>query len=62
MWCSSSEGISDVVISEKNAKLQGLFTRVEIEIAMGQLFPIKAPGVDGMPSLFYQKRLGDCGR
>ena len=37
-----------------NEKLTREFTGVEIRVTLKQVFPFKAPGLDGMPPLFYQ--------
>lgn len=43
---------SRVVTDDLNAKLIADFTRVEVEQALNQMVPLKAPGPDGMPPLF----------
>lgn len=30
------------------------FTRSEVELTLKQMAPLKAPGLDGMPPIFYQ--------
>ena len=37
-----------------NSKLEGTFQEWEVETALKQMAPMKAPGPDGMPPLFYQ--------
>lgn len=37
-----------------NSTLIGEFTRIEVDMALKQMAPQKAPGPDGMPSIFYQ--------
>ncbi|KAK9990735.1 hypothetical protein SO802_025720 [Lithocarpus litseifolius] len=39
---------------EMNRMLGKAFTEDEVRIAMKQMYPLKAPGPDGMPPLFYQ--------
>ena len=34
--------------------LSSEFTHLEVEQAINQMAPLKAPGLDGMPPLFYQ--------
>lgn len=43
------------VDSSMNAKLLELFSKVEIEKAIAQMFPTKALGPDGFSVLFFQK-------
>ena len=45
--------IPHVVTIEMNVKLEADFTIEEVEIALKQMAPLKAPGPDGMPPLFY---------
>ena len=37
-----------------NEKLVANFTIEEVEVALKQMAPLKAPGLDSMPPLFYQ--------
>ena len=46
--------IPKVVTAEMNADLIGDFTAMEVEVTLKQMAPLKAPGPDGMPPLFYQ--------
>ena len=48
------ETIPHVVTDEMNDMLMAEFHIQEVEIALKQMAPIKAPGLDGMPPLFYQ--------
>ena len=43
-----------VVNADMNAGLIEEFTRLEVETALKQMAPLKAPGPDGMPPLFFQ--------
>ena len=45
--------IPHVVTNEMNVKLEADFTIEEVEVALKQMAPLKAPGPDGMPPLFY---------
>ena len=48
------EGVQKVVTDDMNAELQKLYTKEEVDVAIKQMAPSKAPGPDGMPPLFYQ--------
>lgn len=55
--CSFEEVIDTiprVVSPEMNATLSADFTINEVEVAIRQMAPLKAPSPDGMPPLFYQ--------
>ena len=43
-----------MVTDEMNAELVKEFTALEVKEALNQMAPLKAPGSDGMPPLFYQ--------
>ena len=43
-----------VVIEDMNCCLIRNFTKDEVEIALKQMAPLKAPGPDGMPPIFFQ--------
>ena len=47
--------VSHVVSEDMNKALVREFTASEVEIAIKQMAPTKAPGPDGMPPVFYQK-------
>nr|XP_023894138.1 uncharacterized protein LOC112006071 [Quercus suber] len=49
------DSIPQVVTREMNEILVGEFQEWEVEAALNQMGPLKAPGPDGMPPLFYQK-------
>ncbi|KAK9990436.1 hypothetical protein SO802_025421 [Lithocarpus litseifolius] len=48
------EQIPLVVTADMNLKLMSEFTAHEVEIALKQMAPLKSPGPDSMPPLFYQ--------
>ena len=47
--------IKPVVTEEMNRDLIGVFSRDEVEVAVKQMAPLKAPGPNGMPPIFFQK-------
>ena len=51
---SSLSFIPRLVTYEINEQLMGEFMEWEIQEALDQMAPLKAPGPDGMPPLFYQ--------
>ena len=55
------QSIKSVVTEDMNNSLTSLFSQVEIESALNQMAPLKAPGPDGMPPIFYQKFWSDIG-
>ena len=46
--------VPTVIDEEMNASLCHEFEACEVAIALQQMAPLKAPGLDGMPPLFYQ--------
>ena len=48
------EQIPQVVSTDMNQELTREFMAEEVEIALKQMAPLKSPGPDGMPPLFYQ--------
>ena len=42
-----------VITDEQNAMLVAKFTKNEVEEVIQQMAPLKAPGPDGLPPLFY---------
>ena len=43
-----------VVTNDMNSMLVGDFTKGEVGIDLKQMAPLKAPGLDKMPPIFYQ--------
>uniref|UniRef100_A0A2N9GI95 Reverse transcriptase domain-containing protein n=1 Tax=Fagus sylvatica TaxID=28930 RepID=A0A2N9GI95_FAGSY len=50
-----AEHIMPVVTEEMNADLNRAFSPGEVVAALKQMAPLKAPGPDGLPPLFFQK-------
>ena len=48
------EGVQPVVTEDMRAALARPFNVEEVECAIKDMAPLKAPGPDGMPPLFYQ--------
>ena len=46
--------IPNVITDHMNAALVASFRDDEVKEALKQMAPFKAPGLDGMPPLFYQ--------
>lgn len=49
------QDIPSRVTPKMNVQLDEPFTQEEIVEALAQMCPTKAPGLDGLPSFFYQK-------
>ena len=49
------------VTEERNTLLGREFTREEVDLALSQMAPLKAPGSDGMPTIFFQHYWKDIG-
>ena len=47
------DGVDDVVIDEMRADLAWPYTTEEVDAAIKEMAPLKAPGPGGMPLLFY---------
>ena len=51
---NTTQFINTVITEEMNAKLVARFEASEIHDAIKEMAPLKAPGPDGMPPIFYQ--------
>ena len=49
------ENIVPSVATEMNSRLVSEFTAAEVTQALKQMAPLKAPGPDGLPPVFYQR-------
>ena len=49
------EATTMVVMEEMNLELVAPFEKAEVDMALKQMDPLKAPGPDGMPPLFFQQ-------
>ena len=47
--------VPTIITNEQNAMLAVEFVKAEVEEALQQMAPLKAPGPNGLPLLFYQK-------
>ena len=55
------DGVHEVVIEEMRIDLAKPYTAKEVDYAIKEMTPLKAPGPDGMPPLFYQTYWTDVG-
>ena len=54
-------GVQSVVDDSMNAALTQPYVREEVDVAIKQMAPLKAPRPDGMPPIFYQNFWLDIG-
>ena len=55
------EGVQPVVSESMNEVLTRPYVREEVDVAIKQVAPLKAPGSDGMPPFFFQNFWSDIG-
>ena len=51
---TATNSIDSIISIDMNAQLSVDFMEWEVQTALKQMAPSKAPGLDGMPPLFYQ--------
>lgn len=49
----SLRGVHKLITDDMNRELSREFTTEEVHLALRHMAPLKAPGPDGMPALFY---------
>ena len=49
------EGVTPRILAKMNSKLLEEFREDEVRTALKHMHPVKAPGLDGMPPIFYKK-------
>jgi hypothetical protein len=54
-WNSVIDNVLRKMASRRSEFLDMPFSAVEVKKAIFNMFPTKAPGIDGLPTLFYQK-------
>ena len=52
-------GVDTMVIEEMRTNLACPYTSYEVDVAIKEMAPLKAPGPDGIPPLFYQTYWSD---
>ena len=55
------DGVDEVVTDEMRADLARAYTSEEVDAAIKEMAPLKAPNPDGMPPLFFQTYWTDIG-
>ena len=48
------DSIQRIVIDDMNSQLSSYFMECKVKVALNQMAPLKSPGPDSMPPLFYQ--------
>lgn len=51
------EVIQPLIAKDMNTNLTRVFTKQEVDLALKEIAPLKAPGLDSMPPLFFQSFL-----
>ena len=55
------EGVNKVVSDDMNVELLKPYSKEEVDVAIKQMAPLKAPGPDKMPPIFLSIFLERCG-